>query len=196
MTKLTLCVDFDGVLHSYSSGWQGASVVADDPVPGAMHWLCNLIDAGFDVQIYSARSSQPGGIEAMHKAIVRWLLDDDSGRIQNEVFKFVDQNLSFPTEKPAAYLTIDDRAICFNGDFDEVSPNKIRAFQPWYKRDGDRRRQYTVWLDPDTPIAIRGTDAQLDISRAGSIEQRALVIFDGSRVAARFERWLGYRDES
>jgi hypothetical protein len=32
MTKPILCLDFDGVIHSYSSGWKGADVIPDPPV--------------------------------------------------------------------------------------------------------------------------------------------------------------------
>lgn len=39
MSKPTICVDFDGCLHAYTSGWQGAEVVSDPPVPGAIDWL-------------------------------------------------------------------------------------------------------------------------------------------------------------
>jgi hypothetical protein len=38
----------------------------------------------------------------------------------------------FPWFKPAAHLTIDDRAMTFDGTFPEVSA--IKAFQPWNKR--------------------------------------------------------------
>lgn len=39
MSKPILCVDFDGVIHSYASGWTKTDTVADDPVPGAIGWL-------------------------------------------------------------------------------------------------------------------------------------------------------------
>ena len=60
----TLCLDFDGVLHSYTSGWQGADVVSDPPTEGAMEFLSRAV-RHFDVAIYSSRSHQPNGILAM-----------------------------------------------------------------------------------------------------------------------------------
>ena len=32
--KPTIILDFDGVIHSYTSGWQGADVIGDPPWRG------------------------------------------------------------------------------------------------------------------------------------------------------------------
>jgi hypothetical protein len=41
-------------------------------------------------------------------------------------------SISFPTKKPAAFITIDDRALTFNGKWPDVE--SLKSFQPWYKR--------------------------------------------------------------
>jgi len=61
LSKPILCVDFDGVIHSYTSGWKGAAMIPDAPVPGALQWLRKASE-WWDVQIYSSRTSQAGGI--------------------------------------------------------------------------------------------------------------------------------------
>jgi len=70
MPKPILCVDFDGVLHSYKSGWNGAQIVADPPVDGALEFLIRATEH-FQVCIYSSRSRQWGGKRAMKQ----WLWD-------------------------------------------------------------------------------------------------------------------------
>ena len=121
MSKRILCVDFDGVIHGYTSGWKGPDVIPDPPVPGAINWLDEMLHLGWDVQIYSSRSRQGGGIAAMKS----WL-------IAHAERGFDPERLGWPTQKPAAYLTIDDRAICFQGSF--PSTEELEAFTPWNKR--------------------------------------------------------------
>lgn len=119
MKKPTLCLDFDGVIHSYKSPWQGADVIPDDPVPGAIEFICRAAEK-FQVCIFSSRSHQEGGIDAM----VAWLLKHGlPGRVLVE--------LDFPTVKPPAQVTIDDRAITFNGAWPSVET--LLAFKPWNK---------------------------------------------------------------
>ena len=42
--------------------------------------------------------------------------------------------VSFPEQKPPAFLTIDDRAICFEGDWSELDPAELLGFKPRNKR--------------------------------------------------------------
>lgn len=128
-----ICVDFDGVIHSYISGWQGISVINDPPVPGAIEWLIEHLpipDAicamapphkGPVVQIYSSRSKSFWGRRAMRKYLVKHGLP----KAYLEVLKF-------PVKKPPAFLTIDDRAICFNGTF--PTTEEMLSFKAWNKK--------------------------------------------------------------
>lgn len=131
-----ICVDFDGVIHSYVSGWKGVSVISDPPVKGAIDWLMANLPVpeelggpfvppheGPVVQIYSSRSKSWFGRRAMKKWLIEHGLHPSYIR---------DGLLKFPTKKPAAFLTIDDRAICFNGSF--PTAEEMMAFKPWYKR--------------------------------------------------------------
>ena len=61
-----LCLDFDGVCHSYTSGWKGAAVIPDPAVPGLVAFLRKAVKH-FDVVIYSSRSGQEGGVQAMRE---------------------------------------------------------------------------------------------------------------------------------
>lgn len=128
MSKPILCLDFDGVIHSYKSGWQGADKIPDYPVPGALAFMLEAIDH-FTVVIYSSRSHQDGGIEAMK----RWLYN----RARYE-FGSVDTtetllaNIGFPTHKPSAFVTIDDRAITFTGEWPSIET--LQNFKPWNKK--------------------------------------------------------------
>lgn len=119
----TICIDFDGVLHSYTSGWKGVEVVADPPTLGAIEWLVAMQkDPGLEPVIYSSRSKEGAGIIAM-----RGWLREHGAHLGLDVDK-----LEFPREKPSAFLTIDDRAICFTGVFPALG--EIHGFKTWSQR--------------------------------------------------------------
>jgi adenylylsulfate kinase len=53
--RKTLAVDFDGVIHKYSKGFQGLDNAYDPPMDGAMEVLQRLKDAGYVLKIMSSR---------------------------------------------------------------------------------------------------------------------------------------------
>ena len=129
--KPILCVDFDGVIHSYDSGWQGATVIPDPPTPGVLFWLAEAIDH-FRVVVYSSRSKEEGAILAMRKWLQEWL--EKRFNLEHPIIKRILAEVEFAHEKPVAFLTIDDRAICFQGDWTRLAPSELLKFKPWNKR--------------------------------------------------------------
>ena len=128
--KPILCLDFDGVLHRYTSGWQGIDVIPDGPVPGATGFLASAVHC-FTVCIYSSRSRNEHGIRAMSEAIRSWLhADEELGPEEGDK---VFWRLKFPVCKPSAYVSLDDRALTFTGTFPAVGT--LLAFRPWNAKD-------------------------------------------------------------
>ena len=117
-SKKTVVFDFDGVIHSYKSGWQGIDVIPDEPVPGIREAIAEIRAAGYDVVVVSARCNKLAGVEAIYK----WL---DDNNIE------VDRVASC---KPPAEAYIDDRAIAFDGN-PKTLLHKIQTLVPWYKRE-------------------------------------------------------------
>lgn len=128
MSKPVLCLDFDGVCHSYTSGWQGADVISDDPVNGLFEFL-EQAAKHFDIHIFSGRSHRPGGIAAMRKwfEIHRRVWLDAGGLSQWD-----DLPLYFPVVKPHVFVMLDDRALPFDGVWPNV--DDLRSFKPWHLR--------------------------------------------------------------
>jgi hypothetical protein len=114
VSKPILCLDFDGVIHSYERGWQDGKIYGT-VTPGFWEWAVKAQEH-FKLVVYSSRSKD--GIEAMHD----WLIEQ-GWPIAIEI--------GFAHEKPAAFLTIDDRALTFNGDWRMYDPEELLEFKPW-----------------------------------------------------------------
>lgn len=121
--KPILCLDFDGVIHSYTSGWKGARNIPDPPVPGALNFISEALEEGFDVVVHSSRARYWGGISAMRS----WLQKHAGNQWDTMGPSFCD--VRFARWKPPAMLTIDDRAMRFEGAWPNVK--EIRIFKPW-----------------------------------------------------------------
>jgi hypothetical protein len=100
----TVCLDFDGVLHSYRSGWRGVESVPDPPIHGTREAAVARLRQQYRVVIYSARCRSNEG----RLAVENWLRTHD---IQ------VDEVCDY---KPPARFYVDDRAICFCGDWEQT----------------------------------------------------------------------------
>lgn len=108
----TIAVDFDGVIHRYSRGWQDGSIY-DEPVEGALEALRTLM-AGGPVFIFTSRSTQQ---------VAEWLASRGF-RTSTDVSMFSHDNWtgnSWNTEgvllvtntKLSACVYIDDRGLRF-----------------------------------------------------------------------------------
>ena len=116
MEKL-ISFDFDGVVHSYTSGWAGDAVILDGPVPGIREAIVEIRSAGYKVVVHSYRCRTKTGRDAIRE----WLRKH--GILVDDVV----------AEKPLAVVHIDDRAICFDGKPATLF-GKIKNFSPWYQQ--------------------------------------------------------------
>lgn len=121
--KPILCIDFDGVIHSYERGWQGG-VIYGTVTPGFFEWAEEASKL-FRLVVYSSRSKD--GTTAMEEWLAAQALAQ--GR---EWYP----TMEFAHEKPPAFLTIDDRAIRFTGNWcdPDLEPMAMTKFRPWMDR--------------------------------------------------------------
>lgn len=173
--KPILCLDFDGVVHSYSSGWQGADVITDPPVAGAMRFIWDATEY-FRVAIYSSRSCQPGGLRAMRKYVTHHFREawaSDRTTCDDKLAE-----IEWPREKPSAMVSIDDRALTVDGTWPTVSA--LLRFKPWNKR----------------PVGATGAFPQGHLNDDDQGELRVAVGYDKLDGIVRVEfgkpvSWLG-----
>ena len=118
MKKGSVSLDFDGVINSYSSGYS-QYVVSDPPVSGSFAFIRKIVNAGYEVYIFSTRNSDDAG----KKLIFNWLK-------KHGLEEFYLSKLKFPSNKPIAKIYIDDRAWQFRGTFPSLG--EIEQFIPWH----------------------------------------------------------------
>lgn len=106
-----VCVDLDGVLNLFD-GWKGADHF-HAPRPGAREFLRALRERNFEVVVFT----------------VRWAPHVEQWLEQHGLAGFIDR---VTDRKPPAHVFIDDRAICFDGDF-TLALQRIASFKPHWE---------------------------------------------------------------
>lgn len=96
----TIALDFDGVIHRYSKGWQDG-VIYDPPVDGAVEAWFQLMDNDYALAVFTCRKDLDPVRLWMHKHF------DFERRIGN-FYEPLITNI-----KPSAIAYIDDRAVRF-----------------------------------------------------------------------------------
>ena len=118
-TVKRILIDFDGVIHRYSKGWNGGEIY-DPPIGGAKQFIDRFRnELGYEVVIFTSRLSElSNGTKEVIKQKIKineWL---DKYKIE------VDDMTS---EKLSAVLYIDDRAYRFEGQWDKEEWNTITS---------------------------------------------------------------------
>lgn len=109
--RKTVAIDFDGVLNNYT-GWKGDNDLST-PKSGINYFLKKISDE-YDIVIFTCRD--------MSK-VRDWLQTYDLDKYIRAV----------TMTKPKAYVYIDDRAITYNGHYDEVL-EKLETFKTWWEK--------------------------------------------------------------
>ena len=101
---MRICLDFDGVIHSFTSQWINEDVIPDKPITGCREALASIKAMGAQIYIHSTRCHCQIGRKAIANYMTKHHLAFDA----------------IVEHKPIADLYIDDRAILFSGDWHKV----------------------------------------------------------------------------
>lgn len=126
--KPILCLDFDGVIHSYEHGWQDGKLYGT-VTPGFFTWA-NRAEKDFRLVIHSSRAADL----QQRAAMWRWLLKHWKVWQDTNPGLFTLDALAIVAMKPPAFLTIDDRCIQFNGNWGNFNPTDLLNFRTWREK--------------------------------------------------------------
>ncbi len=162
-----LCLDFDGVLHTYR-GWKGEDVF-NRPLPGALKFCRKMEKRGVKLYALSVRPAVK---------VQAWL-----------------DRYGFPVEavdtKPQAGLYVDDNGFRFRGDWQEVE-RAIGASPWWEKSLHICRAQLPIWIrcdrlrkgfDEDFSIRLHAKKWK-DRLRGGKADNRSPEDFPKNKLRA------------
>lgn len=118
-----ICIDFDGVIAKYDT-WQGKGIFGE-PLPDARKFIRKLKKEGWKIIVHTTRLE----IYLIQKYLVDYGIPFDHINYNPENIK----RYCHPN-KPLADVYLDDRAVNFDGDW-ENAYQRIICFRPWYKNN-------------------------------------------------------------
>jgi len=122
-----LAVDFDGVIHSYEKGWHDGTIYGS-VMPYFFQWLVEA-EKHFTIVIVSSRLHNINGSQEIND----WLHEHWAHAVEHGEVEGSMPPIAFSTTRPPAWVTIDDRALTFKGDWfaSELAPEALLAFKTW-----------------------------------------------------------------
>lgn len=130
----TICVDFDGVIAQYQE-WEGNDKFGA-PVPGVQSALKVLKKEGYRIIIFTTREVTDG--------LIKYLKENDI------TYDYINENPDQPKDsnkgKPIADLYVDDRTVCFRGNW-KYTIDDIAYFKPWQKTKKEEEQEMKSAFD-------------------------------------------------
>lgn len=151
----TIAIDFDGVIHKYSKGWQDGSIY-DGPTVNCFHCINTLLKQGYSVFIFSTRSARqikkwlknysnqlmyytPDDYQdrfwPMTEWDKKWIEDEQNpNKLQYKIQiipfwkKFWNEKniIGITKRKLPAHVYIDDRAVVFDNNWVQIVTDIFR----------------------------------------------------------------------
>jgi len=103
--KKTIAIDFDGVIHKYSKGWQNGEIY-DEPIEGSLEAIIELLEKDYRVTIFTTRE--------FTTEVRRWIIEKmhECKNLKGKAFTN-EKDFNVTNKKPPAIAYIDDRGIRF-----------------------------------------------------------------------------------
>lgn len=134
MEKKTICVDFDGVIAQYDE-FKGNDIFGD-PIDGVQSAMEVLKKKGFTIIIFTTRTAS--------SKLKKYLNDN------HITYDYINENPDQPkgsnSGKPIADIYLDDRAICFKGNW-KYALESIASFIPWNSQKIDEKKEFEKAFD-------------------------------------------------
>lgn len=103
--RKSIAIDFDGVIHKYSTGWQNG-MLYDGPIEGAKNTIDRLKRKGYKIIIFTVRLNPM--FDIINKGVRNVRRDIEDWLAKHSIY--YDE---LTNNKPPAIAYIDDKAIRF-----------------------------------------------------------------------------------